>query len=497
VWLWTSKEGNGCYLPVIGTKKVTSGESMQSTHKSIKDASIFLSLTEQQVRNLCRDGKLSAEKFGGIWVISDQVLADYVSSHPCGNAQNQSAERPLIKEKPIALSFFSGALGMDIGLGNAGFDVRLCCEVDNACRKTIHKNHPERALIGDIREYTPRDVRKAAGLEASDDIDLVVGGPPCQAFSTAGRRKGLADARGNLITVYLEMILGLMPKYAVLENVRGILSAAMSVDDYGSSSLKTDKMYPGVAGGVMRYIIDQLESHGYGVSFNLYNAANFGTPQLRERVIIVASRDGKRQPFLNPTHSQFGEQGFLSWVTLREALAGMQEGEQHYIPFPEKRLRFYRLLKPGQNWRALSEDLRKEAMGNAYYSGGGKSGFFRRLDWNRPSPTLVTHPAMPATDLAHPEQDRPLSVEEYMRIQQFPADWKIEGSIIERYRQIGNAVPVGLGYAIGRHLLDLELGKPVCVPPDFKFSRYSFTDHLSWDLQWLQAVRISEQMRAL
>jgi DNA (cytosine-5)-methyltransferase 1 len=470
---------------------------MHSTHKSIKDAAIFLSLTEQQVRNLCRDGKLAAEKFGASWAIPDEALETYMSSHPCGNARDQAAERPLSSEKPIALSFFSGALGMDIGLENAGFDVRLCCEVDNACRKTIHKNHPERALIGDIREYTPRDVRKAAGLDAADDIDLVVGGPPCQAFSTAGRRKGLADARGNLITVYLEMILGLMPKYAVLENVRGILSAAMSEEDYRSSSLKTDKMYPGVAGGVMRYIIDQLESHGYGVSFNLYNAANFGTPQLRERVIIVASRDGQRLPFLKPTHSQNGEQGLPAWVNLREALAGMQESEQHFIPFPEKRLRFYRLLKSGQNWRSLTDELQKEAMGNAYFSGGGKSGFFRRLDWNRPSPTLVTHPAMPATDLAHPEQDRPLSVEEYMRIQQFPADWKIEGSIIERYRQIGNAVPVGLGYAIGRHLLDHELGKPMAVPAEFKFSRYSFTDHLSWDRQWLQAVRASEQMSIL
>ena len=103
----------------------------------------------------------------------------------------------------------------------------------------------------------------------------------------------------------------------------------------------------------------------------------------------------------------------------------MHNIKHQHLNFPKNRLKYYKKLKAGQNWRNLSIPLQKEALGKSYFSGGGKTGFLRRLDWNKPSPTLVTDPMMPATDLAHPTQDRPLSIEEYKRIQEFPDNWKL------------------------------------------------------------------------
>lgn len=111
--------------------------------------------------------------------------------------------------------------------------------------------------------------------------------------------------------------------------------------------------------------------------------------------------------------------------------------------------------KGGGNWRDLPEDLVEEAMGGAYKSGGGKVGYFRRLKLNQPSPTILTSPAQNSTNLGHPIEDRPLSIEEYKAIQGFPIDYKLEGTLNNQYTQIGNAVPVKMGYILGIAILDL------------------------------------------
>jgi DNA (cytosine-5)-methyltransferase 1 len=231
-------------------------------------------------------------------------------------------------------------------------------------------------------------------------------------------------------------------------------------------------------GGALHFILSVIQQAGYAYTFNLYNAANFGSPQVRERVVIVCSRDGKKAPYLPPTHSETGAHGLHRWKTFREATSDIRE--HHHINFPEKRLMYYRMLKEGQNWRSLPDDLQKEALGNAYFAGGGKTGFLRRLSWDKPAPTLVTHPAMPATDLAHPEEDRPLSIEEYKRLQEFPDDWQVAGPLIEQYRQIGNAVPVSLGTAIGKLILQLLRDEPVESIPGFRYSRYRHTSDSEW-----------------
>lgn len=382
------------------------------------------------------------------------------------------------------LSFFSGALGLDLGLEAEGFQTLLASEIDPMTVETIRANRPKVPVIGDIQDFDAAAIRAAAGLSAKDEIDVMAGGPPCQAFSTAGRRQGFKDVRGNVFLYYIDLILALRPRYAVIENVRGLLSAPLSHRPHeergeGFAPLGLDE-HPG---GALAEVIRRLDSGGYGVSFNLYSAANFGCPQLRERVVIVACRDGSELPFLVPTHAEDGAHGLHPWKTFREAVADLPASPKEFVPFPEKRLKYYRMLGPGQYWKDLPEKLHREALGGAYLSGGGKTGFFRRIAWDRPSPTLVTHPAMPATDLAHPEENRPLSVQEYKRIQEFPDDWILCGKITDHYRQLGNAVPVGLGRAIGRLLQAHARGETIQRFPGFAYSRYRDTDHLIWRSQ--------------
>lgn len=487
----------------LGTLNTFAGETMKSPKLSIKDAANKLDLSPQQVRNLCRSGKIPSTRVGRTWVLEENDVIEYFHNNSCGDAKDQAfykinnvfnsctvaEEQALYKtnsaantrSNPIALSFFSGAMGLDLGLERAGFETLLACEFNNACRKTIVRNKPNIALLGDITLHNADEIRRAAGLSKNQDIDLVIGGPPCQAFSTAGKRQGFSDVRGNVLLTFLERIIELRPKFAVIENVRGILSAPLvhrphieRGQDFPPLTPDEDK------GGALMHILNILKGAGYGVSFNLYNAANFGSPQKRERVIIVCSRDGNKLPYLTPTHSENGEFGLPRWRTFREAIKGLSKQGHHHLSFPEKRLAYYRMLRPGQYWKDLPANLQKKALGASYFAGGGKTGFLRRLAWDKPSPTLVTHPAMPATDLAHPTEDRPLSVEEYKRLQEFPDDWIIEGSLVEQYKQIGNAVPISLGRAVGRLLIDYMNGKKISTLSKFQYSRYVNTDEVNW-----------------
>ena len=153
--------------------------------------------------------------------------------------------------------------------------------------------------------------------------------------------------------------------------------------------------------------------------------------------------------------------GLFPWVSFKDATHDLES--IHYSSFSERHLPFYNLLGPGQNWKNLTPEQQKEAIGNAFNSGGGKTGFFRRLAWELPSPTLVTSPTMPATALAHPELPRPLSVEEYKRLQCFPDNWQISGGIKDQYRQLGNAVPVLFGRAVGEVVLKHKDGSTSIV----------------------------------
>jgi len=468
-----------------------------STHLDIKETASQLGISKQRVRTLCRQGELDARKIGNAWLITSKSINKYglrtahkiAVDHPIYHVSNLDAKQP------IALSFFSGAMGLDLGIEKAGFQIRVACETDKYCRQTIALNRPNTALLGDINQYNANDILEAAGLARKDDIDLIIGGPPCQAFSTAGKRQGFNDSRGNVFLKYIDLALALRPKYIVIENVRGLLSCPMTHRPHEMRGVEfPDLSEDELKGGALNFISHRLENSGYGYSFNLYNAANFGTPQIRERVIIICSRDGKKPPFLTPTHSENSAYGLPKWKTLKTCIEGI--AKHHHLNFPEKRLKYYRLLGPGQNWRNLPEELQKEALGKSFYSGGGKTGFLRRLDWHKPSPTLVTHPAMPATDLAHPEEERPLSIEEYMRIQEFPENWELAGPLIQQYKQIGNAVPLSLGFAIGKLIMNILCNNEIADFANFQYSRYKNTSHQAWKIQFEEELRKHKDQNA-
>lgn len=455
---------------------------MTAQYLSVKEASEILDCSEQYVRRLLKHGEISGDRVSSRWLIASESVNEYnLNDKKTELIVPDHSRRSFCKPKLKALSFFSGCMGLDLGLEKEGVNVLLACEIDPAARKTIELNRPDVALIGDIRDYSAAEIRAKAGLSAAEEIDVIVGGPPCQAFSSAGKRQGFNDERGNVFLTFINLIAELRPKFAVIENVRGLLSAPLQHRPHemrgrGFPPLSQDEK----RGGALLFIIQRLQEAGYSVSFNLYNAANFGSPQQRERVVIACSRDGKKLPYLTPTHADNSLYELPPWRTLRETLKGLPENGHQFVKFPEKRLYYYRLLKPGQYWRDLPEELHQEALGASYFAGGGKTGFYRRLAWDRPSPTLVTHPAMPATDLAHPEADRPLSIEEYKRIQEFPDDWVIAGKLTDQYRQVGNAVPCSLGRAIARMLINYINGDASINYPDFPYSRYRNTDDVSW-----------------
>ena len=354
-----------------------------------------------------------------------------------------------------AISLFSGAMGLDLGIERAGFDIRVCVEMDKWAVETIHANTDIPVINADINNVSTEEILRVANLRR-EDVTLVVGGPPCQAFSTAGRQRGLADFRGNVILQYLRVVSDIRPEYFILENVRGILSAKLNAvpDEY-----KAYEKIKDFKGSVLEFITSQFKELGYSISYALLDAANYGVPERRERVVIIGHM-GARIPIPSPTHSKEGIHGTQRWMTLRDVIGDMESRQDlRFIPLRAKSVEYMKILTEGQNWRDLPPKMAEQAMGKAYFLTGGKTGFLRRLSFDEPSPTLVTSPTMPATLLCHPTQLRPLSIEEYARIQQFPDTWKFRGRIETIYKQIGNAVPVGLGYAVGRQIMKSILGE--------------------------------------
>jgi DNA (cytosine-5)-methyltransferase 1 len=335
------------------------------------------------------------------------------------------------------ISFFTGAGGLDIGLEKAGLAVVVGQELDPlAC--VTSKNNGQLVVEGDLKELLRTDPKLDSLREhlSTDTPFAVVGGPPCQSFSTAGRRGGVSDPRGTLIFDYLNAASTLEPRFIVLENVKGLLST------------------PGFNHkNVLGDIETELSLMGYSHVSGVVDAVNYGAPQFRERLLIIASRDDEPIFIPKPTHFQHHQSRAHRWRTLADAVDGLPATGHDFTQFSDKILQTLSLVPEGGNWKSLPTHIAAQAMGGAWESGGGKVGFFRRLRFSEPSPTLVTSPIQKATMLAHPTAMRPLSVQEYARIQGFPDTFDFYGSLSAKYRQIGNAVPVALGEAVGESLL--------------------------------------------
>lgn len=353
-------------------------------------------------------------------------------------------------KKPSIISLFSGALGLDLGLESAGFNICVAVESNKYAAETIRLNRPDIKVIEkDIHEVSTKDILKKANLKVGE-ATIVSAGPSCQTFSTAGSRNSLNDPRGGLFHEFLRVVRQAKPRFFVMENVPGMLSAAIKhrpLKQRGPGYPVLEKEEE--LGSAFSLILKELRKTGYYITFDVVNAADYGVPQCRERVIFIGSRDGENISIPKATHSSKIAKGKKKWVTIKKAFNNLNDVKHEFVGLPPKAKKYLAYVPEGGNWRSIPKRMQRWAMGKAYVSWGGRVGFYRRLSWSRPSPSLTTSPVSKATMLCHPTKLRPLSVQEYVAIQQFPKDWLFSGSTNQKYVQIGNAVPVGLGNAIG------------------------------------------------
>lgn len=354
------------------------------------------------------------------------------------------------------ISLFSGAMGLDLGLEQAGFETRVAVECDKHAAQTIRNNRPDIPVLErNIEDLTTQEILDAAGLKVGEAF-MVVGGPSCQAFSTAGKRGSLTDDRGTLFRHFLRVIREAKPQFFVMENVKGIMSAAvkhrpLNQRGPGFPPLTSDELL----GSAFTVVTKEICALGGHTVFDLLNSADYGSPQKRDRIVFIGSINGLKIEIPKPTHQRKPVGTQLRWVTLKDAIGNLQKDAHQYVKLPQATQKYIGQIPAGGNWKSLPIDQQKDAVGEGVYrSWGGRTGFLRRLAWDKPSPALTTSPINRATLFAHPDKNRPLSTQEYARIQQFPDEWDFAGPLASIYKQIGNAVPVGLGAVIGRAVLE-------------------------------------------
>jgi DNA (cytosine-5)-methyltransferase 1 len=357
------------------------------------------------------------------------------------------------------ISLFSGAFGLDLGLDQAGFDIRVAVEPQASAADTIERNRDSdvlrsrpQVLRERIENITTTELLEAANLKPGQPM-IVSAGPSCQSFSTAGRRRSLDDPRGKLFLEFLRVVDEAQPRFFVMEQVRGVLSAAvqhrpLAERGPGHPPLTEDEQL----GSAFKLILSELARSGYYTVFNLVNVADYGVGQVRHRVLFIGSRDGEDVRIPLPTHGEEPTDARKPWRTLRDVLDGLEDPEPEHLRLSPAKARILKRIPEGGNWRSLTRRLQKQALGKAHDSWGGRAGFFRRLAWDRPAPALTTRPDSKATLLGHPSEARTLSVCEYSLLQGFPPVFEFVGPMRHKFLQIGNAVPPPVGLAVGAEL---------------------------------------------
>lgn len=355
--------------------------------------------------------------------------------------------------RPTAIDLFAGAGGLGLGLTWAGVRVLAANELEPRFADTYELNHPETQVIRDsILEKRVFEQIVSAGCNA----DLVVGGPPCQGFSTVGSKRE-SDPRNSLFSSFLAVVKECRPKLVLFENVAGFR-----------------RMY---AGKAFHALTDGLRRLDYAPYSTILNAAEFGVPQHRLRTFVVGVRSDQVFIFPEPTHSDIGCNEGQPFVTLRDALSDLplvEAGESAHkyrsnpnTPYQERMrtgangkllehvgpthgtslLQRIRLVPPGGSVLDLPEKLRpKSCFANTY----------ARLWWDRPSTTITRNLGTPSSSRCiHPQCHRGLTTREGTRLQSFPDTYGFIGSRSEKNLQIGNAVPPLLAAAVGRSLVQI------------------------------------------
>lgn len=324
---------------------------------------------------------------------------------------------------------FAGGGGLALGMEKAGFKHLLLNEFDHSACETLRANRPLWNVIeGDIHDidFTP----------FRGKIDFLSGGFPCQAFSYAGKRLGFEETRGTLFFELARAVKEIQPLVFMGENVRGLFE-----HDNGRT---------------LQTIKDVVAELGYTlIEPKVLRALQYNVPQKRERLILIAIRNDIapfvkfRWPDVCPSVRTLRDAFFAG--DLFETDVPLSDGQK----YPMSKQEVMKLVPEGGDWRNLPEDVARAYMKGSYHLGGGKTGMARRLAMDEPSLTLTCAPAQKQTERCHPLETRPLTIREYARIQTFPDDWQFCGNLTSQYKQIGNAVPVNLAWAIGRSLVRL------------------------------------------
>lgn len=341
-----------------------------------------------------------------------------------------------------SIELFAGGGGLALGMERAGFKHVLLNEFETFACNTLKVNRPEWNIIeGDVRhiDFTP----------LRNKIDFLSGGFPCQAFSFAGKQGGFNDIRGTLFFELARAVKEIRPKVFMGENVKGLIS-----HDNGRT---------------FATICNVISELGYTlVTPKVLKAIMYQVPQKRERLILIAIRNDLADKVSFKWPSPYSKV-----LTLRDAFYESEiydtvVPESVGAKYPVKKKNVLDLVPQGGDWRDLPEDIAKEYMGGSWELGGGKTGMARRLALDEPSLTLTCSPAQKQTERCHPLYTRPLTIREYARIQTFPDNWIFQGTLSEQYKQIGNAVPVNMAWAIGRSLIRLFNDIEAIAPSDEK-----------------------------
>ncbi|MCI5130380.1 MAG: DNA cytosine methyltransferase [Candidatus Electrothrix sp. EH2] len=372
-------------------------------------------------------------------------------------------------KQPNYISLFSGAGGLDIGLERAGFKAVSFCEIESVFCETLRENQQFRHEDG-IDYFAGAtihnvDICEVAGsaLTSGEEIDLVVGGPPCQSFSSAGRQLSVLDNRGGLVHEFLRIINELRPKMFLFENVRGLITARDA---------------SGEPGGVICDLIEQFHEIGYSCRASLLNAADYGAYQRRVRCFLLASRQGRTPLFPKPTHQKNENLFSQKWRSLGEFLSKFADRNQANYTFPTEE---------------LGRQLVNIPDGSGLKSKGKAEPTRPNGHWGYRQGTFIADQTLPArTVTGSASQDwirhngvlRRLTLQEVMLLQGFPEDWRIIGTKTQKYKQVGNAVPAVFGELLGavmrKHLADYPTEPPerIELPKSFRgYIEYTKKDH--------------------
>jgi DNA (cytosine-5)-methyltransferase 1 len=402
---------------------------VMNKYLTLSEAAELIGKSKETLRRWDREGKLSAvrEPMSNYRVYrKDQVeslFTEFFSAETLENVSNYV----MPNNNYTVLELFAGAGGLAVGLEKAGLKCVALNEIDKWACQTLRQNRPKwKVLEGDVRDFD--------FSEYKNKVDVVTGGFPCQAFSYAGKKLGLADARGTLFYEFARVVKEVNPPICIGENVRGLLSHEN--------------------GKTLQGMISILDEIGYNVvPHQVLKAINFNVPQKRERLILVGVRKDLTSKFLYPT--PYKKIYTLSDALKKGELYDTDVPESNGVKYPETKKDVMDLIPQKGYWRDLPLDIQKKYMGGSFHLGGGKTGIARRIGWDEPCLTLTCSPAQKQTERCHPEETRPFTVREYARIQTFPDEWQFEGSLAQQYKQIGNAVPVNLAKEVGYSIVAL------------------------------------------